>query len=145
MIIYVGADHAGYAFKEKTKRLLAKHGLTVVDLGNTKLDEYDDYPRYAEKVADTVVQDKDALGILFCGTGAGMCIAANKSKGARAVSVTSIKEARLSREHNAANILCIGQRLLSWIFAKRIILAWINTPASYEQRHVRRVRQLNKL
>lgn len=145
VIIYLGADHAGYAFKERAKRLLAKLGISIIDLGNSKLDEMDDYPRWAEKVAGAVAVDKDALGLLFCGTGAGMCIAANKTKGIRAVSVGTVKEARLSREHNSANILCLGQRIMPWRLARRIITSWIETPASYEARHIRRVRQLNRL
>lgn len=143
--IYLGADHAGYIFKGRTKRLLDKLGHLYVDLGNTKLDEKDDYPKYGALVGQAVQKDRRSLGMLFCGTGTGMGIAANKTKGVRAASVTSVKEARLSREHNSANVLCLGQRLMPWRLAKKIILAWLDTPESYEVRHVRRVRQLNRL
>jgi ribose 5-phosphate isomerase B len=147
VIIYLGADHAGYAFKERAKRLLTKldRNLSVIDLGNTKIDELDDYPRYADKVAKSVASDEDSLGLLFCGTGSGMCIAANKTKSIRAVSVSTVKEARLSREHNAANVLCLGQRVMTWRVARHIIKSWLETPTSYEARHLRRVRQLNRL
>ena len=143
--IYLGADHAGFAFKERAKRLLNKLNMPVIDLGNTRLDELDDYPKYAAKVAEAVAADKDSLGLLFCGSGAGMCIAANKTKRVRAVSVNTIKEARLSREHNSANVLCLGQRVMPWRMARRVITAWLETPAAYEARHIRRIKQLNKL
>lgn len=145
MTIYLGADHAGYAYKERAKRLLAKLGISAIDLGNSRLDELDDYPRYAVKVAEAVAADEDSLGLLFCGSGAGMCIAANKTKTIRAVSANNIKEARLAREHNAANILCLGQRITPWRLARRVIKAFIDTPAAYESRHLRRIKQLNRL
>lgn len=145
MTLYLGSDHAGHAFKERAKKLLAKLDYPSVDLGNARLDEKDDYPKYGALVGRAVREDRDGLGILFCGTGTGMCIAANKIKGVRAASATTVQEARLSREHNAANVLCLGQRLIPWWTAKKIILAWLDTPESYEPRHVRRVRQLNRL
>lgn len=146
MTIFLGADHAGYAYKEKARAWLEKGGHQVKDLGNSVLDETDDYPVFAHQVGRRVAkQPNRSLGILFCNSGAGMCIAANKVPGVRAVSVGSIKEARHSREHNGANVLCLGQGFLSWPSARRIIGAWLETPISHEPRHLRRIAQLEEV
>ncbi|MDP2586797.1 MAG: ribose 5-phosphate isomerase B [Candidatus Komeilibacteria bacterium] len=142
--IYIGSDHAGYGLKEELKKYLGKLGVAVEDLGNTKLEPLDDYPDYALKVARKVAQTKGE-GLLICGSGVGMCMAANKVRGVRAVNAYSQELARASRQHNQANVLCFGQGFIKPAEAKKITKAWLNTPYSDEPRHVRRVQKINRL
>jgi len=142
--IYLGSDHAGFGLKEELKKYLAKLGVAVEDLGNTKLEPLDDYPDYALKVAKKVAQTHSE-GILICGSGVGTCMTANKVRGVRAVNAYNEAVARASREHNQANILCFGQGYIKPANAKKITQAWLNTPYSDEARHVRRVKKMNKL
>ena len=139
--IYIGADHAGFELKEKIKLFLKKEDRSVADLGNTKYDLKDDYPDFAKKVAERVAKE-GALGILLCGTGHGVCIVANKIKGIRAVTVTSTKDARLTREHDQSNILCLGGRTTSSGKARKIVKTWLNTPYSKEARHKKRIEKI---
>ncbi|MFA6304314.1 MAG: ribose 5-phosphate isomerase B [Patescibacteria group bacterium] len=143
--IYIGSDHAGFKLKEELKKYLKTLGFACQDLGNTKFEPLDDYPDYATKVARQVVKNKGANGILICGSGVGMCMAANKVRGARAVNASDEKIAQASREHNQANILCFGQSYIKPALAKKITKVWLNTPYSTEDRHVRRVIKMNKL
>lgn len=148
--IYVGSDHAGFEMKEKMKPFLESLGYTVVDLGNTKYDSKDDYPDFGIPVAKKVVKSK-AKGILFCGSAEGICIAANKVKGARAVAVQDTTTAKLSRSHNDANILCLaGGKTKSKIKglgislqkAKTLSKIWLNTKFSQQTRHKRRIKKI---
>ena len=146
MSIYLGSDHAGFAYKERLKVFLTKKGFEVVDLGNKELDPHDDYPKYAKKVAQAVVKEgDDGRGILICGSGSGMCMAANKIKGIRAAAAMTVKVARHSRTDNGANILCLGQSYLTLRLARKIVLAWLDTPTAHEPRHLRRIGQVNRL
>ena len=142
--IYLGSDHAGFKLKEKIKRCLDKKHVAYEDLGNVVLDTTDDYPDYAEKVGHKVVRAK-SLGILICGSAQGVCIAANKIKGARAVIPFSLKEARLSREHNNANIICLSGWYMHFHKVTKIIEIFLATPFSDEPRHQRRVNKIKKL
>jgi ribose 5-phosphate isomerase B len=151
--IYIGADHAGFELKQALKRFLQQHGYRVVDVGAHKLAPTDDYPIYAYKVAKAVAQGK-GMGILACGSAEGICIAANKIKGVRAVAVRDVATAKLSREHNDANVLCLsGGRMRipqPWLTlkpkqAERIVLAWLTTPFSKAARHVRRLKQITRI
>ena len=142
--IYIGADHAGFALKEHIKKWLRKKKIPFADVGNVKLDLKDDYPDFASALARTVVAEK-SLGILVCGSAQGMCITANKIKGARAVIPYSMKEARLSKEHNNANIMCLSGWSTHLHKAKRMIEIFLTTPFSKEPRHVRRVEKIKKL
>ena len=141
--IYIGSDHAGYKLKNKLKKFLDTLGVTYADVGNLKLDPKDDYPKYAKDVATLTVKKK-SFGILVCGTGQGVCIAANKIKGSRAVNVNTVKDAELTRLHNAANVLCLSGKLKEDL-AKKIIKKFLFTMFSNETRHARRVTQINKL
>ncbi len=142
-IIYLGADHAGFALKEAIKSQSAKRkAQSLMDLSPNKI-EGDDYPLAAKKVAMAVLQDKDALGILFCGTGHGMDIAANRYPGVRAIVARTEKDAKLAREENHANILVLGGWMTKPAMAKKIIAAFLKTKPSKEKRHVRRVKQLD--
>jgi ribose 5-phosphate isomerase B len=143
MIIALGADHAGFEYKEKAKAYLSSRGMTVKDFGTTST-ESTDYPDYAVPVADAVAGGDAELGILVCGTGIGMAITANKHAGIRAANVESVLAARMSREHNDANVLAIGARLISWDLAVQIIETFLS--ARFEGgRHQRRVDKIHSL
>ncbi|RMD57440.1 ribose 5-phosphate isomerase B [Candidatus Woesearchaeota archaeon] len=141
--IYLGADHAGYKLKEHLKKFLSKQGYKTIDKGAKKYNKKDDYPDYAKKVAKAV--QKGGKGILVCGSAEGICIAANKFKGIRATPVWTIRAAKLSRQHNDANILCLSGWDLDKKKAEKIALAWLKTPFSGEKRHERRIEKIKKI
>ncbi len=152
MKIILGSDHAGFELKEAVKSYLLKAGIDLEDLGAYKYIKTDDYPDYAEKVAEKVSRYKGSRGILFCGSAEGICIAANKFKGIRAVAVWTEKIAKISREHNDANILCLaGGKTLAPIpslpssKAKKIVNIWLKTPFSKEPRHKRRLNKIKSI
>jgi ribose 5-phosphate isomerase B len=143
MKISLGADHAGYQLKEKIKQRLAQQGIEVTDHGTTSIDSVD-YPDYARDVAHDVAQKRADWGILVCGSGVGMAMAANKVPGVRAANVTSETEAQLSREHNDANVLAIGARILDDASAFKIVDTWLHTGFA-GGRHQRRVDKITAL
>ncbi|MBS1852228.1 MAG: ribose 5-phosphate isomerase B [Acidobacteria bacterium] len=143
MKIALGADHAGFELKEKIKAYLAGKGISVADHG-THSTESVDYPDYARVVGEEVVAKQADYGILVCGAGIGMSIAANKVPGVRAANIHSEVEAQLSREHNNANILALGGRLLDEATALQIVERWLSTPFS-GGRHERRVEKISAL
>ena len=145
MVIYVGSDHAGYPLKEKIKKILDKKRYDIKDMGTDKADVSVDYPDYAAKVAKSVAKNKATLGILICGTGIGVCIAANKVKGARAALAYNALSAELAREHNNANILCVGARTMDHRTALNIVKTWLSSSFTNEARHTRRIREISKL
>jgi len=142
--IYIGSDHAGYKLKEEIKKYLTKINISYKDLGNVEFDPKDDYPDYAQAVAKKVAKTK-SKGILICNSGVGMCIAANKIKGIRAVNAYNEKITEKSREHNDTNILCLGQDYINAKLAKKIIKAWLKTKTSTVARHKRRVKKMDKM
>src|SRR5260370_10882851 len=142
MKISLGADHAGFELKEKIKKLLLQEGLQVNDQG-TLSSESVDYPDFARKVGEEVANHSADLGILVCGSGIGMSIAANKVLGVRAANVSSEYEAQLSREHNDANVLALGSRVLSDQMAFHIIHKWRETSFA-GGRHLRRVEKISQ-
>ena len=127
MTVILGADHAGFALKEKLKQALTDADFVVEA---KTLDKNDDYPDYAIAVANRVKDGQEMKGILVCGSGAGVCIAANKIKNIRAIAATNVAEAKLTREHNDANVLCLSGWNLSLRAAKKIVLTWLKTPFS---------------
>ena len=142
-MIAIGADHAGFEYKEKLKELLRSLGAEYQDFGTSSL-ESTDYPDYAHTVATAVGSGKAQLGILICGTGIGMAIVANKHKGVRAANVESVLAATMARSHNDANVLAIGARLTTWEAAKEIVAAFLKT--NFEGgRHQRRVEKIQAL
>ena len=143
MKIALGSDHAGYALKEEMKPYLAEIGVEANDLG-TNSPESVDYPDYAERVAFEVRTGTAERGILFCSTGIGMCIAANKIRGIRAAQACTTEVARLSRLHNDANILCLAGRFMDCAQAREIIKVWLQTPFE-GGRHQRRVDKMMAL
>jgi ribose 5-phosphate isomerase B len=140
MKIALGADHAGYQLKDQIKQHLAQKGIELRDEG-TSSPESVDYPDFARAVAHDVSQQRADLGILVCGSGIGMAIAANKVDGVRAANVSSEYEAQMSREHNNANVLALGARILQPEEALRIVDTWLATPFA-GGRHERRVEKI---
>ena len=145
MQIFIGADHGGFLLKTKLFMWLRENGYLVDDCGANELNESDDYPDFAFGVAEGVYREKGSRGILICGTGSGMCIAANKVKGVRASIPTSIKEARLTREHNDANILCLSGWDVGFHKATKVVEKFLITQFSGEERHVRRLEKIKNL
>jgi ribose 5-phosphate isomerase B len=143
MKIALGADHAGFELKEKIKQYLLEKGITVDDRG-TYSPQSVDYPDYAFRVAEEVAAGKADSGILVCGSGIGMSIAANKVHGVRAAHVTSEMEAQLSREHNDANVLAVGGRVLDEGTARRIVDRWLKTDFA-GGRHQQRVEKITAI
>jgi ribose 5-phosphate isomerase B len=142
-IIALGADHAGYSLKEKLKTWLAADGHRVIDHG-THSTESVDYPDYAAAVAQAVRAGDAERGVLICGSGIGMAMAANKVAGVRAVVAADPTVARLSRQHNDANVLALGARLTAAGQALEVVQAWLATPFE-GGRHARRVDKLARL
>ncbi|MCR5266197.1 MAG: ribose 5-phosphate isomerase B [Cyanobacteria bacterium RUI128] len=135
--IFIGSDHGGYNLKEKIKEVFSKLGYEFEDVGTNSTDSCD-YPVYAQKVAQKVI-DTEGKGILVCGTGIGMSIAANKFKGIRASHCTDTFSARMTREHNDSNILCLGERITGQDLALDIVKVWLETPFSNGERHIQRL------
>lgn len=140
-MIYLGSDHAGYKLKEFLKKHLDRKKVKYKDLG-TYSEESVDYPDYAYKVGRKVAKEKGAKGILVCGTGVGMCIAANKVKGVRAAVVYDKYSAVMSREHNDANILCLRGRGVDFKKQTKLTDMWLSTKFSGEKRHIRRINKI---
>lgn len=136
--LVLGSDHAGFDLKEQLKTYLQKKGYAIDDKGVFNANPAD-YPCIGQEVAHQVAQ-KQERGILICGTGIGMSIIANKVKGIRAALCHDLKTAQASREHNDANVLCLGGRILDKETAQKITDVWLTTPFSSEERHHRRVR-----
>ena len=126
MKIALASDHAGYAEKERLKPLLDELGIEFEDLG-TGSEESVDYPDYAQKVAERVASGEAEQGVLVCGSGTGMAIAANKVHGVRAAVAWSEEVARLARQHNDANVLALGARTTAQSEIPKIVRAWFNT------------------
>ncbi len=157
--IFLGADHGGFELKEQIKAWLQtefaqKDTLKVTDLGAHTFDAQDDYPEFAFAVAESVAQTskessqpafsvhQPAYGILFCRSGGGMSIAANKVQGIRAVPVYTIKEAQHAREHNDATIISVSGDWNSLDEIKAIVTTFLSTPFSQEERHIRRLKTI---
>lgn len=140
MIIYIAADHRGYKLKEQIKDFLKSLGYSVGDAGNNHYDENDDYPDFAATLADRVGIDHDnAKGILICGSGNGMAIVANKFMNVRAVVAMNSDQAFDSRNDEDANVLCLAADYTEPEQAKKIVLTWIQTVFSGEERFRRRI------
>lgn len=143
MRIAIGSDHAGYQLKEEIKEFLKGEGFEAEDCG-----VYDaqpsDYPDIAFQVAERVARGEFDRAILVCGTGIGMCMAADKVAGIRCAVCCDETTARFARTHNNANILAIGARILGAELAKNIVKVFLSTPFSGEERHLRRIRKIEE-
>ena len=143
MRIAAGADHAGFVLKDELVARLRAAGHEVTDVG-TDSDASVDYPTFAHDVSDRVARGEADRGLLVCGSGIGMCMAANRHPGVRAADCLTVEMAALSRRHNDANVLCLGARLLEPAAAWDITAAWLATPFE-GGRHERRVAEIDDL
>ncbi|MBS3090922.1 RpiB/LacA/LacB family sugar-phosphate isomerase [Candidatus Pacearchaeota archaeon] len=142
-IVFLGADHAGFVLKSYVKKYLQNRKIKYLDF-SSEFKEGDDYPDVAFKVAEKVARFKNSRGVLLCGTGTGMAIAANKVRGIRAVDASDVIGAKLSREHNNTNILTLGAWLEGQHKLREILSVWLNTSFSGEIRHKRRLAKIAK-
>ncbi|OPX27333.1 MAG: ribose 5-phosphate isomerase B [Campylobacteraceae bacterium 4484_166] len=143
MRYYIGADHAGYEIKDFVKNIFLSYGDEVIDVG-TFDDKRVDYPDFAKIVSKKILDDIGSQGVLICGTGIGMSISANRFQGIRAALCHDSLSAILSKQHNDANILCLGSRVSGKAMIEQIIKSWRD--CSFEQgRHTNRVKKIDKL
>ena len=143
MKIAIGSDHAGFAVKERLKRELKRLGHRVTDMGADG-EASTDYPDFAEKVGRAVASGRARRGVLICGSGIGMAIAASKVRGVRAATVWDRKSAVLSRNDNDANVFCAGARLVPVARISAALRVWLKTPFG-SGRHARRVRKIGAI
>lgn len=145
-MLYIASDHAGFQLKKFLVTQLEKIlKLPFEDLGALSFDKDDDYPDFAVVVAKKVVANKGSFGILICGSGQGMCIAANKIKGIRAIHGSSIKETEMGKKDNDANVICLAARVISTEHALAILKTFLNTNFDNQERRIRRLNQIKKL
>lgn len=149
MKIFLGADHNGFILKEKLEKYLRSAGYEVEDEGDNELNSEDDFPQFASRVVMAMKQskDEDPRGILLCGSGQGMCMAANRHRGIYASLCWDIVSAKEARADDNSNVLCLPARLLSDDFdkAKLIVDTWLDTSFAAAARFKRRIRQLDEL
>ena len=139
----LGSDHAGFQLRQKLSNFLSAKGYHVTEVGARTLDSFD-YPAAADELVERYLGEFFDLAILICGSGTGICMRANRHPKIRAANCTSIEMARLAREHNDANVLCLGERIVKQDDALDIVQAFIETPASTEPRHQHRVELLDR-
>jgi ribose 5-phosphate isomerase B len=141
--VFIASDHGGLQLKQEIYAFLKDQNISVIDLGPGDTSAVD-YPDYAVMVCQKVLEEQNSLGILVCGTGIGMSISANKTKGIRAALCSEPVSAKLAREHNQANVLCIGARMIGPIMAQEIVNSFLN--AQFEGgRHISRVQKIQKI
>lgn len=147
MRIYIGADHNGFDYKTKLIERLSADGHEVVDCGDSEKNPNDDFPQFASKVAAALLddQDKNARGILICGSGQGMCMAANRFKGIRAGLCWDQEEARAVRNDDDSNVLCLSARSTDFDKVVSITNTWLSTPFAGAPRFTRRIQELDNL
>lgn len=140
-MIAIGCDHGGFELKQEIIKYLEEKKIEYKDYGCYNTNSVD-YPEYAKKVANAVVSKEAEKGILICGTGIGISIAANKVKGVRAALCHDCFSAQATREHNDSNILALGGRIVGPGLAVQIVDIFLHTPFSNDERHVRRIEQI---
>jgi ribose 5-phosphate isomerase B len=147
MKIFIGSDHNGYDYKQALSKVLELAGHEVIDGGDVKLNPDDDFPQFAAKVVHALLDSRDpeAIGILICGSGQGMCMAANRFKGIRASLCWDLNEARSARNDDNSNVLCLSARYTSLDDAKAIVTTFTSTPFAGAPRFSRRIEQLDQL
>ncbi|WP_378951118.1 ribose 5-phosphate isomerase B [Pelosinus sp. sgz500959] len=143
MLIAIGSDHGGFNLKEEIKKMFTEQNIQFQDFGTYSAESID-YPEIAQKVAQAVVNKECTRGIIICGTGIGVSIAANKIKGIRAALCHDVFSAQMSREHNDANILTMGERVIGPGLACMIVSTWLETEFA-GGRHGRRVDKISQL
>jgi len=142
--IAIAADHGGVDYKNRIAELLRTNGREVVDFG-THSTESTDYPDFAHRAASAVSTGESEMAIIVCGSGIGVSIVANKVDGVRAACCLTPQMAQLAREHNHANVLTLGERLVEWDTARQIVESFLTTPCSDDDRHTRRVGKIHSL
>jgi ribose 5-phosphate isomerase B len=147
MKVFIGSDHNGFNEKQALIAHLKNKGVDAVDLGDKVLDPNDDFPVYAQAVVQALIESKDSedKGILLCGSGQGMVMAANRFKGIRAGIVWDNEEAKMVRNDDDANVLCIPARILNSNQTINITDTWLNTPFSGAPRFVRRIKEIDRM
>jgi len=147
MKIYIGADHQGFRLKDKLSAYLKKHGYDVEDEGDNRLDPQDDFPEFAGRVAAAVKSssDKDPRGILLCGSGQGMVMAANRFDGIYAALAWDIKSAQESRADDNSNVLCLPSHRLNEQDVFDIVTSWLQAEFAAAPRFIRRLKQIDAL
>ncbi len=142
-MIAIGSDHGGFALKQEVMAYLEDKGIEYKDYGTYTKDSCD-YPVYAKKVANAILSGECEKGILICGTGIGISITANKFKGIRAAVCHDCFSAQATREHNDANILAMGARVVGPGLALKIVDTFLNTEFSNDERHINRIKQIEE-
>lgn len=147
MRIFIGADHNGFAMKQELASALRRAGYDVVDEGDKALRPDDDFPQFAERVVRAMQASggHEDRGVLICGSGQGMCMAANRFRGIRASLVWAVEEAHAARNDDDSNVLCLPARSISTAEAVRIAEAWLRTPFAGATRYKRRIKALDDL
>ena len=142
-MIALGCDHGGYELMKEVIKYLEEHGLEYKNYGTYSTDSCD-YPDYAKKVAEAILSGECEKGILICGTGIGITIAANRYEGIRAANCTNSFMAEATREHNDANVLTMGERVVGPGLALKIVDTFLTTEFSNDERHINRIRQIEE-
>jgi len=142
--IYLGADHRGFELKERIKEKLKKHGYVYKDLGAYEYNPDDDYTDIAIKLGEAVSNDKSSKGVLFCGSGVGVCIAANKVRGIRAALGEGIEIVKKAREDDNINVLCIPADFVDEEKAFALIEIFLNTPFKFQEKYIRRIKKIEE-
>ncbi len=144
-MVYLGADHGGFEYKEKLKAYLKNRGYQVTDMGALSLDPEDDYPPIAQKVAKGVIEDPNNRGILLCRSGAGVCIVANKFRGIRAAQAWNKKTAMAARHDDNVNVLCLGADYESFDEVKQMVQVFLDTSFAGEKKYQRRIKEIEEI
>ena len=144
MKLFIGADHRGFALKEKIKPWLFEKGYEVIDCGNRTYDKGDDYPDFSLAVATEVAKDSTNRGVVICGSGVGVTIAANKVKGIRASTALNSNEVSHAREREDLNVLALSSDYTNDEDVKKMILVFLETPFRQEERFLRRLKKIEE-
>lgn len=142
-MIYLGADHKGFELKEFLKNKLKENNIGFEDLGNFKYDPNDDYSDFAFKVGEKVAESQDSLGVLICGSGAGMCFSVNKVKGIRGVLGMNLEMVKKAREDDDINVLCLASDFLSQENAWAMLKIFLETQFKNEEKYLRRIKKVD--
>jgi ribose 5-phosphate isomerase B len=145
MKIVIASDHAGFDYKTILFKEIQEHGFDITDMGTRNPELPDDYPDYAVIIANSIINRQADRGILICGSGVGVSVAANKFKGIRAGVCHDTYSAHQCVEHDNANVLCIGERVIGIELAREIVFAFLHATFSNEERHVRRLEKINAI
>lgn len=144
MTIFIGADHRGFELKDKLEEYIREKNIRVEDMGNYQYDVEDDYPDFAKKVAQAVLQDpENNLGIVACGSGVGVCIACNRQKGIRCAVGMNVEQVKHIRSHDHINVLAIATDFIDFEQAKQMIDAFLETQPLNDKKYLRRIKKID--